>query len=858
MRETFGGLAHTCVCYENGPTARIPGTDEGFQARMNYLVSTMLVAGLLMVTLAPDTGLGGGMGAPGSGATLSPQGAPPAGSLAGLSSAPSDDVVQEYCVRCHNDRMLRGNLSLEGFTLDAAEETGAVAEMMIRKLRADMMPPPGERRPSGDSLLVLVESLEAHMDEAAAADPNPGGRTFQRLNRAEYERSIFDLFGLQIDAGDYLPLDTKSANFDNIADVQMVSPTLLDAYINAAGEISRLAVGNVDATASERQYRIPRWVSQTERVEGAPFGTRGGTSVVHNFPADGEYVFRVSFHHETTGTIVGNGRSALQTAYALEEIEISIDGERVALLEMDRWMHVADPGGVEMNTEPILVAGGARRVTAAFVKHTDGPVQDLISPHDWSLASTAIAGTYGVNSLPHMRDLVIGGPLTTVGVSDTPVRNRIFTCTPASPSEARPCAERIISRLGEQAYRRPLGEDDRAALMSFYDDAAADGDFELGVRSALEAMLASPRFVFRFELPPEDIAAGQTYRIDGFALASRLSYFLWAAPPDDELRQVASNGSLLDDRVLETQVLRMLADPKADALGPRFAGQWLRLQDLDGVHPDVRLQPDFHQQLADAMRHETELFFNNLVRDDRSVLDLYDADYTFVNERLARHYGITGVTGELFRRVTYSDDTRRGVLGHASILTLTSHAGRTSPVLRGKWVMEVLLGTPPPPPPPGVPDLEEVEDAADGRALTTRERMEKHRANPTCNSCHRFMDPIGLALDNFGVTGKWRTRENGSLLDTRGELYDGTPIAGPADLRRALLNRPIPLIRTFTENLFAYALGRRVEHFDQPTVRAIARAAEADGYRMSAFILGVVKSDAFRMQRVNAVAQQDE
>jgi len=813
---------------------------------MNHVVSAMLLAGLLMVTLAPDAGPRGYAPAPGSGESTPPIAAP-------------DAVVQAYCVRCHNDRVLRGNLSLEGFAVDAASETGDIAEMMIRKLRAGMMPPPGARRPAGDSLLVLVESLEAHMDEAAAANPNPGGRTFQRLNRAEYEKSIFDLLGLQIDAGAYLPLDTKSANFDNIADVQMVSPTLLDAYLNAAAEISRLAVGNMDASASEAQYRIPRWVSQTERVDGAPFGTRGGTSVLHNFPADGEYVFRISFHHETTGTIVGNGRSALQTADALEEVEISIDGERVAVLEMDRWMHVSDPGGVEMNTEPVLVSAGAHRVTAAFIKRTDAPVQDLISPHDWSLASTAIAGTYGVNSLPHMRDLVIGGPLTTVGISDTRVRERIFTCTPAAATEARMCAEQIVSRLGEQAFRRPLSEGDRTALMSFYDDAAADGGFELGVRTALEAMLASPRFVFRFEEPPADIigdvVAGQTYRIGGFALASRLSYFLWAAPPDAELRRVASSGALLDDRVLEAQVLRMLADPKADALGPRFAGQWLRLQDLDKVHPDVRLQPDFHQQLADAMRRETELFFNSLVRDDRSVLDLYAADYTFVNERLAKHYGMPGVSGEQFRRVTYNDDTRRGLLGHAGILTLTSHAGRTSPVLRGKWVMEVLLGTPPPPPPPGIPDLEEIAAATDGRVLTTRERMEQHRASTTCNSCHRFMDPIGLALDNFGVTGKWRTRESGSVLDTRGELYDGTPIAGPADLRRALLNRPIPLIRTFTENLLAYALGRRVEHFDQPTVRAIARAAEADGYRMSVFILGVVNSDAFRMQRANAVEQ---
>ena len=821
---------------------------------MHYVVSGMLAASLLMVTLAPDGSPGIAFGAPGSDAALSL----PASPVVDPPSTIPDDVVQQYCVGCHNDRMLRGNLSLERFTLDSAEETGDVAEKMIRKLRAGMMPPPGERRPAGDSLLVLVESLETHMDQAAVTNPNPGGRAFQRLNRPEYERSIYDLLGLRIDAGDYLPLDTKSANFDNIADAQMVSPTLLDAYLNAAVEISRLAVGDMGATASEEQYKIPRWRSQTERVDGAPYGTRGGTSVVHNFPTDGEYIFRISFHHETTGAVVGDARSSLQTADTPEEIEISIDGEQVALLEMDRWMNVSDPNGAEMTTEPILVTGGAHRVTAAFIKHRDGPVQDLISPHDWSLASTAIAGYYGVNTLPHLRDLVIGGPLTTVGLSDTPVRRRIFTCSPTSPSEARPCANQILSRLGEQAFRRPLSEDDRAALMLFYDDAAANGGFEIGVRTAIQAILASPRFVFRFEQPPEDISGGQTYRIDGFALASRLSYFLWAAPPDTELWDVAADGSLLDDRVLEAQVLRMLADPKAEVLGPRFAGQWLRLQDLDNIHPDVRLHPDFHEQLADAMRRETELFFNSLVRDNRSVLDLYTADYTFVNELLAKHYGITGVIGEEFRRITYDDDMRRGVLGHASILTLTSHAGRTSPVLRGKWVMEVLLGTPPPPPPPGVPDLEEVEDIIGDRALTTRERMEQHRSDPTCNSCHRVIDPIGLSLDNFGITGKWRIRESGNPLDTRGELYDGTPIAGPAGLRRALLNRPIPLIRTFTENLLAYALGRRVEHFDQPMVRKIVQVAEADGYRMATFILGIVKSDAFRMQRASAAGQQAE
>jgi hypothetical protein len=399
-----------------------------------------------------------------------------------------------------------------------------------------------------------------------------------------------------------------------------------------------------------------------------------------------------------------------------------------------------------------------------------------------------------------------------------------------------------------------LTENDKEALLSFYDRGAEEGGFEVGVRIALEAMLASPHFVFRMEEPPRSVAPGDRYRVNDDDLATRLSFFLWGAPPDDELRAVAQAGELSDPSVLEAQTLRMLADPRSGALGPRFAGQWLRLQDLEKIHPDVRLDPDFHQQLSDAMRIETETFFNSLISEDRSLLDLYSADYTFLNERLAKHYGIQGVTGEVFQRVTYPDDSRRGLLGHGSILTMTSHAGRTSPVLRGKWVMEVLLGTPPPPPPPGVPDLEETEGSEEGRLLTTRERMEIHREDTSCNSCHRFMDPIGLALDNFGVSGQWRTRENGSRLDTRGELYDGTPLASPADLRNALLARPEPLVRTFTENLMAYALGRRVEYFDQPLVRSIAAEAEANDFRMSSFILGVVKSDAFQMQRAGAVA----
>jgi len=766
-----------------------------------------------------------------------------------VSGAMDDNVlVQEYCVRCHNERRMTGNLSLEDFDATRPQDAPEIAERMIVKLRAGMMPPPGVRRPEGDSLATFVAHLEGLLDGAWLGNPNPGGRTFQRLNQVEYERSILDLLGIEIDASSLLPLDTKSANFDNIADVQLLSPTLLDAYMNAAAVVSRLAIGDPDATPSSETYTNPGYASQWDRVEGAPFGTRGGISVVHNFIADGEYEFRMAFEHTTTGGYYGG-------VVPGEQIEVSIDGERVALLEMDTWMDVSDPNGVNMRTEPVFVTAGAHRVTAAFLKQAEGPVEDLLSPHDWSLTDRQIGvGGYGITSPAHLKDLVVAGPSNVTGVSETESRARIFTCRPERAADERVCATEIIDRLAPRAFRRPIDDDDREALVGFYALGAEDGGFEMGVRTALEAMLASPDFIFRLEPAPVDVAVGEAYEITDVALASRLSFFLWGLPPDEELMELAADARLSDDDVLERQVRRMIADPRSEALSTRFAAQWLRLDDLDKVHPDRLMYPDFHQQLADAMRRETELFFTSLVQEDRSIFDLYTADYTFVNERLARHYGIEGIVGEDFRRVRYPEDRRRGILGHGSVLTLTSHANRTSPVLRGKWVMEVLMGTPPPPPPPGVPDLEETAEATDGRMLTTRERMEQHRANPTCNSCHRFMDPIGLALDSYDVTGRWRIRENGMPLDTQGELYDGTPITSPLELNEALLARPIPLVRTFTQNLMAYAIGRRVDYYDQPAVREIVREAERHDYHVSAFILGVVKSDAFRMQKAGVVA----
>ena len=771
----------------------------------------------------------------------------------GAASAVSanENLVQDYCVRCHNERRLLGNLSLEEFDAANPVPNAPTAEKMIRKLRAGMMPPPGVRRPPEDEVTAFVTALEETIDEAAARNPNPGSRTFQRLNRAEYAAAIRDLLGIEIDASAYLPGETVSAGFDNIADVQNLSATLLESYLTAASEVSRLALGDANATPSEATYEVSRYAEQREHVPGAPFGTRGGISVVHNFVADGEYFFRLAFQHESTGNFFG------QTAPFDEEVEVSIDGVRVGLIPLDRWMHRQDPGGIEVVTERIPVTAGPHRVSAAFIKVTEGPVEDLTSPHEWSLADKKIGYSYGITGVPHLRDMTIGGPYDITGVSPTPAWQRVMTCRPAAAADEPACARRIIDELGTRAFRRPVTEAEIEGLMDLFAQGAAEGGFHIGVRTALQGVLASPDFIFRFEEPVAGGAGpGAMHPISDVALASRLSFFLWGRLPDEELVAAAARGALSDPEVFEAQVERMLADPRAEALGTRFAAQWLRLQDLDKVHPDALRFPDFYEQLARDMRRETETFFNALVRDDGTLWDFLTADFSYMNERLARHYGIPGIAGDHFRRVQYTDGARRGILGHGSILTLTSHANRTSPVLRGKWVMEVLLGTPPPPPPPDVPELDATDEASDGRFLTVRERLEQHRANPTCNSCHRFIDPIGIALENFDVTGTWRVRDTGTPVETLGELYDGTPLHGPDDLRAALLRRPESLARTFTQNLMAYALGRRIEHYDMPAVRRVAKAAADGDYRLATFVREVVRSDPFRMAKADVVVEE--
>ena len=815
---------------------------------MMRLVVAFLATGLLCIALSTGVGL----------SDFRPQRAEALerwnDQAKGTSSLEAQNVViGRFCVRCHNDDDLRGGLTLESFDVARADQSAEVAEKMIRKLQAGMMPPPPARRPDAETVDDLISSLSSRLDAAAAELPNPGGRTFQRLNRAEYERAIEELLGIEVDARAFLPPDTISAGFDNIADVQGLTTSVMQGYLRAAGEVSRMALGDPDATPSEKIYTVSRFASQRERVGGAPFGTRGGISIVHIFPADGEYDFRLAFNDSPIAELFG------KVTVHDEQIEISIDGERAALLDIDRWMD-ADNG--RLRSEPVFIKAGPRRVSAAFIRRAEGPAEDLLSPHEWSLADKKIGSSYGLTNLPHLRDLSIGGPYRVTGVSATPSREHIFTCRPTSPSEEQDCARQIYAQLASEAYRRPLRATDLDELGLLYQAGAQESGFEGGIAMTLQAILASPHFVFRFEEAAVGAGADAMYRVSDLALATRLSFFLWASAPDEPLVGLAREGRLADPQELQKQVRRMLADRRSEALATRFGAQWLRLQDLDTIHPDAVFFPNFYQQLADAMRRETELLLNYIIRENRSVLELLSADYTFVNERLARHYGIPNITGDHFRRVQLPGEARRGLLGHGSMLTSTSHANRTSPVLRGKWVMEVLLGSPPPPPPPGIPELEETPASEGGRLLTLRERMLQHRADPACSSCHRVIDPIGLALENFDVTGAWRIKDNGVPIEASGRLYDGTTLNGPADLRGALLERKDVFMTTFTENLMAYALGRRIEHYDMPAIRAIVREAAQNEYSMFDFLIGVVTSAPFqknsRLQLAGVAAQSTE
>ena len=752
------------------------------------------------------------------------------------------ELVNQYCAGCHNDKTKSGGMTLTSLDLAHPEQNPELAEKVIRKVRAGMMPPPGAKRPEVEASKAFAAYLENAIDKAAAAHPNPGYRSFQRLSQAEYARSIHDLLGIDPEVATLLPPDSLHDGFDNIADAQSFSPAVLEGYIRAANRIVVDALGDPRTSATSATYSLSSTTNQLRHVDGAPMGTRGGISVVHNFPADGEYVFTVKFQAATNGGLIGR-RSAG------EQVEVSINGERAALLDINPNMSETN-GGLSLKTGRIFVKAGPQRVSAAFIPKFSGLSDDLVAPIEYTLADAI--GAPQLLQVPHLQDFGITGPYTVSGVSDSPGRRRVFKCRPVTASEEMPCATSIITDLARQAYRRPVTQEDLEGLLSFYQMGRKDGDFESGIRTALEAILASPKFVFRLEQRPPNVAAGQNYRIGDLELASRMSYFLWSTAPDDELINSAAAGKLHNTAELEKQTRRMLADPRSESLATRFAGEWLHLAELQNMIPDALLFPNFDRTLADSMRRETELVFDSIVREDRDVLDLLTANYTFVNERLAVHYKIPGILGNRFRRVELKDDYRRGLLGQGSILTMTSQADRTSPVIRGKWVMEVLLGTPPPPPPPNVPSLEATKAVHDGHVLTVRERMESHRANPACNSCHRMIDPIGLSLENFDPTGVWRIKDSGTLIDSSTVLFDGTPASGPGDLRRAILKYPEAFIGTFTENLMTYSLGRRIQYFDMPALRAITHEAARNNNHMSSLILGIIKSSPFQMSRAES------
>lgn len=752
-------------------------------------------------------------------------------------------LVQQYCTGCHNDKVRSGGFSWTEVDLEHPERNAAQTEKVILKLRAGLMPPAGRPRPAASELDSLAQVLENRIDRAAGIDPDPGSPALHRLNRTEYRNSIRDILGLDIDTESLLPPDNITGGFDNMSDALTVTPVLMESYVRASEKISRLAVGDAGMAPITETYRVPTNFSQIRHVEGTPFGTRGGTAVVHNFPADADYVFRMTLVFTRNTFLFGATMPG-------EQLEVAVDGERAALIDINPLMTTGDN---DLRTPPVRITAGPHRVSAAFINHADGPIQDFLQRPERSLADDFSGQIPGLTNPPHLRDLGIMGPYKATGVSETVSRQKILTCRPAAAAGEEVCARAILAKLARQAFRKPVSDENLEELLGAYHDGRAEGDFESGIRVALQFILASPEFVFRPEKVPAGTKPGALYKLGDLELASRLSYFLWSSIPDEELIAAASRGELQNPSVLEQQVRRMIADPRSEALASNFASQWLRLRGLPDTNPDVYLYPDSDDNLLRSMQRETELFFDSVVRENRGVVDLLTAEYTFVDERLAKHYGIPNVIGNRFRRVTLTDENRFGLLGQGSILTATSFSNRTSPVVRGKWVLEQLLGVAPPVPPPNVPPLEE-NNVLGGEPLklrSVRERMEAHRRMEPCSSCHKIMDPIGLALENFDAVGAWRSRDSGIPVDPAGQLVDGTPVAGPVQLRKALVDRSGAFVDNFTARLLTYALGRVLSPADMPTVRKIVRDAGPD-HRFEALVLGIAKSTPFQMRRAQS------
>src|SRR5262245_44870651 len=706
-----------------------------------------------------------------------------------------------------------------------------------------MMPPPGMPRPPGGQLDAMAAFLETSLDRAAAAHPRPGRTAMHRLNRAEYANAIRDLLDLEIDATALLPPDDESSGFDNIADVLTVSPSLMERYLSASWNVSRMALGNLGITPSTFTYRVRPDLSQDQHVEGLPPGTRGGILVRHSFPVDGENTIKVRLWRNTFDLMRG-----MEDPH---DIEIAMDGVRLQLVtaggKKDFSAMAENPGtfGAELDkrlTVRMPVKAATHVIWATTVLKSHAPRDDLIKP----FVRTTVDGL-DIMGDPSVDRVTVEGPYAASGSGDTASRRKILICKPTAPANESACARRILSSLSRAAYRKPVDQATLDVVTGFYRRTReSGGSFESGIESALQFILASPEFLYRFEADPPNLAAGTAYRVSDMALASRLSFFLWSSIPDEPLLALASQGKLKDPVVLEQQVRRMLADPRSKTLVDNFAEQWLHLRNLKSSSPDLEAFPDFDDNLRQAMKEETTMFFESIVREDRSVLDLLNPDYTFVNERLAKHYGIPNVYGSQFRRVKVQSDARRGLLGQASILTVTSYPNRTSPVERGKWVLTNLLGVPPQPPPPNVPPLQ--DSTSDGKVLSLRERMEKHRADPVCAGCHKVMDPIGFALENFDGVGHWRTREDGRTIDPSGTLFNGASLDGVSGLRQEIVKRPEVFIGVMTEKLMTYAAGRGLEYYDMPAVRQVVQGARSTDYRFSSIVLGIVQSPPFRMK----------
>jgi mono/diheme cytochrome c family protein len=758
-------------------------------------------------------------------------------------AAAQRELIDQYCVTCHSDKAKTGDLSLQSLDLTKLGDHGETWEKVIRKLRAGAMPPPGAKRPEGTALRDLASFLENSIDKAALAKPDPGRATLTRLNRAEYGNAVRDLLGLEIDPAQYIPPDDQSFGFDNIADILRTTPPLMQRYISASWNLSRLAVGNPAISPVASTYRASPDLSQDVRLKDMPFGTRGGLKATHNFALDGEYEIKVRLWRVTADIIRG-----------LEEphqIEVSIDGARVGFVTFggpaDRDKSYENPGLSASDidrrlTFRVKAKAGPHEVIATFpVKSeilNDGVLQPFLR---------ANIDPLGYRGLPAVDRITIAGPYNASGATDTPSRRKIFICKPSAAGEELGCARKILSTLATKAYRRPVSDAQLKPLVDMYQNSRKEGDFGSGVEAAIQLLLASPEFLFRLEPDPANVPPGGVYRLDDLALASRLSFFLWSTLPDEELIKVASEGRLREPAVLERQTKRMLEDPRSKALVQNFAAQWLYLRNLKNTNPEVELFPDFDDNLRQAMRQETELFFESVLREDRSFLALFDANYTFLNERLARHYGISGIYGSDFRRVTLNDTNRGGLLGQASILTVTSLPTRTSPVMRGKWILTNLLGMEPHPPPPAVEGLKENTPAEKPKSL--RERLEAHQTSTVCKSCHRVMDPIGLSLENFDAVGRWRTKDDGVPVDPTGTLFDGTTLKGPADLKRALTSRQDVIVTVFVERLMTYALGRGVTHQDMPFVRQVVQSAAPSKYRLSSIVMSIIKSTPFQMKK---------